>query len=134
MVWSRDHCNRPKLDIKDCRRQIQNVQLNSYGPSQESLLSLRKKMSRLLSQEDAYWRQRAKTHWYKDGDRNTKNVHASATARKKVDHILSLDDDAGNKIVDSAGMCAVARNYFLKIFQKHASAMTFVLNVIRQSV
>jgi len=34
-------------------------------------------------QDDAYWRQRAKTFWYKDGDRNTKNFHASTTARKK---------------------------------------------------
>ena len=134
VVWSRDHYDKLELDIEDCRRQIQNVRLNSSGLSQDSLLSLRKKMSRLLSQEDAYWCQRAKTHWYKYGDRNTKNFHASATARKKVNQILSLEDDASNKIVDSAGMCDIARNCFVELFQKHISATTPVLHVICQSV
>jgi len=44
-------------------------------------------MTRLLVQEDLYWRQRAKAHRYKEGDLNTKFFHASATARKKVNKI-----------------------------------------------
>jgi uncharacterized membrane protein len=27
-----------------------------------------------MLQDDVYWRQRAKKHWYKDGDKNTKYV------------------------------------------------------------
>jgi hypothetical protein len=37
---------------------------------------------------------RAKSHWYRDGDRNTIFFLASATSRKKVNRIISLDDDA----------------------------------------
>jgi hypothetical protein len=62
VVWSKDHCNKLKVDIEECRRQIQSFRLNSSGTSQEKVVSLRKKMCRLLSQEDTYWRQRAKTH------------------------------------------------------------------------
>lgn len=29
MAWSREHCNKLKLDIEDCRRQIHNIRLNS---------------------------------------------------------------------------------------------------------
>lgn len=50
VVWSRDHCNKLKADIEECRRKIQSFRLNSYGPSQEKVVSLRKKMCRLLSQ------------------------------------------------------------------------------------
>ena len=67
-------------------------------------------MQRLLSQDDAYWCQRAKSHWYKDGDRNTKFFHASATARKKVNRITSLDDGASNKITNEQDMQEVKRN------------------------
>jgi hypothetical protein len=70
-------------------------------------------MQRLLAQDDAYWKQRAKTHWYKYGDKNTKVFHASATARKKVNRILSIDDNHGNKITDTRGRQEAAENYFV---------------------
>jgi hypothetical protein len=98
------------------------------------VVRLRKKMSRLLSQEDAYWRQCTKSHWYRDGDRNTKLFHASATSRKKVNRILSLEDNAGNKVSNSAGMCEIAKNYFLDLFQKNNNHAAPVIEVIRQSV
>jgi len=91
-------------------------------------------MQRLLSQDDAYWRQRAKAHWYKDGDRNTKFFHASATARRKVNRISSLDDDVGNKIISEQGLQEVARSYFVNIFQQQASDFSSVIDVINPSI
>lgn len=131
--WSREHCNKIKSDIEECRRQIQNVRNNSTRYNQEEVVRLRKKMRRLLSQENAYWRQRAKTHWYRDGDRNTKFFHASATTRKKVNQILSLEDNAGNKVSNSAGMCEIEKNYFLDLFQKNNNHAAPVIEVILQS-
>jgi len=98
------------------------------------MFELRKRMQRLLSQDDAYWRQRAKTHWYKDGDRNTKFFHASATARKKVNRIISLDDDAGNKVTNEQGLRDVAKQYFANIFQKQTGDFTSVINVINSAI
>jgi len=82
------------------------------------MVELRKRMQRLLSQDDVYWRQRAKNHWYKDDNKNTKFFHASAIARKKINRIISLDDDADNKITSEQGMQDVARQYFANIFQQ----------------
>jgi len=90
--------------------------MSSSGEDHVRMFELRKCMQRLLSQDDAYWRQRAKTHWYKDGDRNTKYFHASATARKKVNHILTLEDEVGNKVTSEQGLRDVAQNYFVNIF------------------
>jgi hypothetical protein len=116
--WSRTHCNTVRKDIGECKKNLETFRNNHPGENQDQLLELRKKMQRLLIQDDAYWRQRAKTFWYKDGDRNTKFFHASATARKKVNRILSLEDDQGLKFTESNGMCVVAKNYFLDLFQK----------------
>jgi len=91
-------------------------------------------MQRLLFQDDAYWRQRAKTHWYKDGDRNAKFFHALATARRKVNRITSLDDGDGNKITNEQGMQDVARQYFVNIFQQQHSDFSYVIDVINPSV
>jgi hypothetical protein len=50
-------------------------------------------MAVLLNQEDLFWRQRAKTFWYKDGDLNTKVFHTATTVRKKVNQIEVLTDN-----------------------------------------
>jgi hypothetical protein len=87
-----------------------------------------------MLQDDAYWRQRAKKHWYKDGDKNTKFFHASATARKKANCILSLEDDNGIKVTNSDALCSVAKKFFFDIFQQKPSHMTPVIDTIRQTV
>jgi len=87
--WSKDHCHQLKINIAECRREMHNIRLNSSGERHNQLLEVRRKMHRLLAQDDAYWRQKAKAHWFRDGDCNTKCFHASATARKKVNKIVT---------------------------------------------
>ncbi|KEH25772.1 endonuclease/exonuclease/phosphatase family protein [Medicago truncatula] len=58
-AWSRDHCKNLKKDIEDSQRCLHNVRLNSFGEGQAELVEICRKMSRLLTQDDAYWRQRA---------------------------------------------------------------------------
>jgi len=111
-VWRKSHCHKLKVDIEDCRKQLQETRVGSSSEDQVRMFELRKRMQRLLSQDDAYWRQHAKTHWYKDGDRNTKFFHASATSRRKVSRITSLNDDAGNKITDEVGHAKCGKTIF----------------------
>jgi hypothetical protein len=87
-------------------------------------------MSFLLIQEDTFWRQRAKTHWLRDGDLNTKFYHASATSRRKVNKITSLLDASDNLITNDIELCNVARDYFVDIFQRQNSVTEPVINLI----
>jgi hypothetical protein len=91
-------------------------------------------MARLLVQEDAYWRQRAKTHWLWDGDLNTKFFHAAATSRKKVNRISSLLDPSGNVVTKEDELCEVARDYFIEIFNKQNINIAPFINTINQSI
>jgi hypothetical protein len=91
-------------------------------------------MSQLMVQDDIYWRQHAKKHWYKDGDKNTKFFYTSATTCKKVNHILSLEDENGVKVTNIYALYSVAKNYFSDIFQPQPSHTTLVIDTIRQSV
>jgi hypothetical protein len=133
-LWSRNHCKKLKADIEDCQRKLNFLRNNNKGSMQAQLLEVRKKMQRLLAQVDAYWKQRAKTHWYTDSDHNTIFFHASASARKKVNDILSLDDNDGNKVTDSQRMQLVAKNYFVDLFQKQNYVTSLVIDVIRHSI
>ncbi|XP_019199805.1 PREDICTED: uncharacterized protein LOC109193404 [Ipomoea nil] len=53
-------------------------------------------LSRTEAQEDAYWRQRAKQHWLKEADTNTKFFHRYASHRKKKNTISKLMNDNGD--------------------------------------
>lgn len=132
--WSRTHCNMVRKDITECKKQLEAHCTNQMGVHQNQSLYLRKEMQQLLLQDDTYWRQRAESFWYKDGDHNTKIFHASATSRKKVNRILSLEDDHGVKFSNNGGMCNVAKNYFLELFQKKNSVLDLVLDTIPQSI
>jgi hypothetical protein len=94
----------------------------------------RQKLNHLLVQQDMYWRQRAKTHWYRDGDLNTKFFHAAATFRKKVNKILSLETHEGVHVTDDSGMLSIAKNYFEELFEGHDSIRSPVINLLNHVV
>ena len=87
-----------------------------------------------MIQEDKYWRQRAKTHWYCDGDLNTKFFHASATSRKKVNRINFLENDVGIRVSDEQGMRQVAKGYFETLFLESNSTRAPVVDIIEKVV
>lgn len=133
-VWRKTHCHNLKRDIDNCCKEMQDTRLQATSEDQTCMFELRKHLQRLLSQDDAYWHQCAKAHWYKDGDRNTKFFHASAIAWKKVNRITSLDDDVGNKVTSEQGLQEVVRNYFENIFQQQDSDFSSVIDVINPSI
>jgi hypothetical protein len=119
--WSRTHCNKIRKDIITCRQHLAYLRTNFTGTNQDQLAVVKRKMSQLMVQDDVYWRQRAKKHWYKDGDKNTKFFHASATTRKKVNRILSLEDENGVKLL-------ILTLYVL--LAKITSQISFSLNLV----
>jgi len=59
---SRKHCNKRKVDVKDCCRQLDHTRSISTWEDQVQMWVLRKRMNMLMWQYDAYWKQRANTH------------------------------------------------------------------------
>lgn len=58
----------------------------------------REKLNALLVHEEKYWKKRAKSFWLAEGDSNSRFFHASATLRKKANHIEFLKDDNGEVV------------------------------------
>jgi len=53
-MWKKHHCHKLKTDIEDCCKQMQDTRLQVSDEDQIRMIELRKRMQRLLSQEDAY--------------------------------------------------------------------------------
>ena len=68
------------------------------GDSVALFNSKKDKLAKLLVQEDQHWKQRAKAHWLKDGDQNTKFFHNMASWRQKRSSISKLRNEEGDTI------------------------------------
>lgn len=82
---------------------------------------LRKRSSKwfddLLEKEDLIWKQRSRTVWLKDGDRNTRFFHRSAKQRGFKNRLLGICDTNGDWISDDNGIGNVFCSYFDDLFK-----------------
>uniref|UniRef100_A0A803Q7V2 Reverse transcriptase zinc-binding domain-containing protein n=1 Tax=Cannabis sativa TaxID=3483 RepID=A0A803Q7V2_CANSA len=65
---------------------------------------------------EIYWRQRARTHWLKAGDKNTKFFRRFASQRKKNNTIKFLRDDRDNIVSDHDAIYNLVVSYFSDLF------------------
>jgi len=121
-------------EIVNCCKELNRCRDQGSATDLNRLTSLRKKMTRLMIQEDKYWRQHAKPHCYRDGDLKTKFFHASSTSHKKVNHIISLENDVGVRVTDEQGLCQIAKGYFAELFLENNSSHTPVIDIIESVV
>lgn len=83
----------------------------------QEYLKAKDQLNDLLFQEETYWKQRAKLFWLAEGDENTRFFYASASTRKKSNHIEYLIYDNGTRVDDHQGMCDVVLTYFADLFR-----------------
>lgn len=74
---------------------------------------LKEKLRRVLNDETALWRTRAKQHWLQEGDGNTKFFHSIANGRKRANGIGTINDDGGVFQTDDE-----KKNYFYLKFKE----------------
>lgn len=85
----------------------------------------------MLDREELLWRQRAKTQWLAEGDRNTKFFHTQASKRAKQNWITGLKDSNGNLQTELGEMGRIAVEYFGEIFSSIHPAEQDIERVVR---
>ncbi|XP_071723825.1 uncharacterized protein [Rutidosis leptorrhynchoides] len=97
--WRQNHPLNYAQQIKQKQSLLNQLPYDLHSSADKEIAFNLHKEIRLLSQlEDDYWRQRAKIHWIKDGDHNTRLFHSSVTNRKKKNSIVRLKDGNNNWI------------------------------------
>ena len=67
--------------------------LLSNKPKVQSIENFRNELAELLHRKEIMWKQRAKDHYIKEGDRNTKYFHMVASKRRRNNLILRVEDE-----------------------------------------
>ena len=111
-TWGWNFVRQFRNQISECQRQLLLVHGDASVAAAQEARNLRVQLSKLLLQEEQYWKQRAKFFWLAEGDSNTRFFHSMANTKKLVNKIYRLMDD-------NARLQEVAKNYFTKLFTQH---------------
>ncbi|GAU35387.1 hypothetical protein TSUD_160380 [Trifolium subterraneum] len=132
--WGRRKIMKFKQEVIECSEEMERLRGNNDMTSSGRYKEVQEKHARLLVQEEAYWKQRAKIHWLKEGDLNTKFFHMSASVRAKSKKIDKLVNEANIEVTTQQEICEVARNYLDQLFQANTSSHDPVLSLISPRV
>jgi hypothetical protein len=88
--WSKQTVSSVVERIEKLRKELNRTSTSRDIHSQRRRREIEKEMNCLLEREEIYWKQRSRIEWLKEGDKNTKFFHASATCRMHHNSIPSL--------------------------------------------
>lgn len=114
--WGREFFNKFREKVLKQKKIIEALKQREDDDRVQSYFEEKDKLHELLIHEEAYWQQRAKNFWLKDGDTNSKFFHAAASSRKKLNHISALRGEDGNLVTDHEGLCRLLKDYYSKVF------------------
>ncbi|XP_019184779.1 PREDICTED: uncharacterized protein LOC109179736 [Ipomoea nil] len=113
--WGGDRYHKFGEKIMFLRKQQLHLRGRTDLTSLAEFQRLEETLSNMEIQEDTYWRQRAKQHWLKNADANTKFYHMYASHRKKKNTIYKLMNDNGDWM-EGDNMNTIILEYFSQIF------------------
>jgi len=123
----RDAIEECREEMERCRGSMQSSEVSRYEEA-------RTKMGILLAQEEAFWKQRSKIYWLKEGDTNSRFFHAMANTKKRRNNIMALKTVGRETVTVQQDICGVASNYFANLFTSEANVMDATLEYIDQRV
>ena len=77
-----------------------------------------RELDEVLLREEIMWRQRSRTTWLKEGDKNTKYFQRKATWRRKKNTITRLKDGNGQWVEDKDGIQQMTTRFFKDLYTK----------------
>jgi hypothetical protein len=103
--------------LKEKTDQLHWVEERSVlGHGHDSVISIRKEVQELLIREEKMWRQRSRTSWLKEGDRNTKYFHSRASHRRRCNSLVVLRLENGDIITEAEQIGIQFVNYYQELF------------------
>jgi len=128
--WDNEHGKKTRKEIEKVRKKLEVARTQLIAANLQYFTSLNRKLDTLLVKDDLYWKQRAKTFWYREGDLNTRFFHAAASARRKTNKIEHLQDVNGTVCRSEEGLKTIGKDYFAELFQKSPSSRDDVVTAV----
>jgi hypothetical protein len=119
--WSKEILGDLQNRIKKVKKELNRCRKRDISPDQVSMEHmLRYKLERLLDQKNIFWKQHAKAHRLKDGDKNSRFFHACASEKRKVNQLRRLSADDGRIVEGEEDLRTFIARYYQDLFTSSA--------------
>nr|GLL42008.1 uncharacterized protein LOC109167867 [Ipomoea trifida] len=128
--WGKSYNREFQRKIDVCKARLETLRMRRDGRGFNEYSSTERELLSLLNQQHVYWKQRAKEHWYKHGDLNTKYFHNAVKSRRRRNRITRLRREDGLVVESVDDMGEVMTEYFSDLFTASQCDMEEVLDCI----
>lgn len=115
-LWSKEEFRGREKKLKKLLKELKAYResSNKYVSGVE-IKAIEKQIDDLLIDE-VYWRQRSRAVWLREGDKNTKFFHSTATSRKRKNRIRGIVDENNQWIEEADEIKKIFCEYFENLF------------------
>ncbi|XP_062014092.1 uncharacterized protein LOC133730534 [Rosa rugosa] len=122
MEWDAGTFRQRKTEMHLLQSKMDMLMKLPYDPIHfEQQKTLQFRYNELLSLDEAYWRQRSRVLWLKEGDRNSAFFHRKASNRRSRNKVVGITDLGGQWHTDPAQVASVFVDYYENIFHSEGS-------------
>ncbi|KAH9769616.1 reverse transcriptase domain-containing protein [Citrus sinensis] len=116
-LWSNEEFKGRQKRLKQLKERLKEIRQN-YGHYDNGLevKNIERQIDNILIDEEIFWKQRSRADWLREEDRNTKFFHAKASARKRKNKIMGLEDEDGVWKEEAEEVERLLCDYFANIF------------------
>uniref|UniRef100_A0A803PF19 Reverse transcriptase domain-containing protein n=1 Tax=Cannabis sativa TaxID=3483 RepID=A0A803PF19_CANSA len=132
--WGSNITGNFKLRINKCKTELKRLKNHRDDLSVQRYSEIKKELFLVLDQKEAFWKQRAKQFWLKEGDQNSKYFHRAASNRRSFNQISKLKDASGHWKDWDTGLADVVVDYFSSLFSASNLSSELVIQCIQQKV
>lgn len=132
--WSKQNCKKSKQETVQSLKEMERYHNFLELESVVRFFMEKRWHQKVISQEEAFWKQHAKMHQLKDGNLNTKFFHMSIMVWIQFKKIIGLVNEGQVEVRDQIGLCEVAKEYFSKLFSLKEGNCEPVLSLIHQRI
>lgn len=134
LVWG-GHLTRDFRKRKQkCQQQMASLRGRRDADGLTAFTEARNRSNELLNSHEVFWKQRSKILWLKEGDRNTRYFHASASTRKQRNSLGAIRNSQGQWISSSTEIDSEIVAHFDNLFKSNGYGTADMLRCVETQV
>ena len=87
--WGRNFLQKFRNKLKNCKVRVEQLRSSIDESRVIEFFNEKRRLAKLLENEELYWKQRVKAFWLENGDLNAKFFHAQASDCKATNKVSS---------------------------------------------